>query len=178
MVVYICQCYCPIHPHHPPCPSTCVSVPALQIDLYHFSRLRICVLIYGICFSLSDLLHYVWQTLGPSTSLQSIQFRSFLWLSNMAQTIKNPSAMRETCVLPLGWEDSLDKEMATHSSILAWRIPWTEEPSGIGLWGRKRVEHNWVTNTFTFQYCQIDFKIAYTVPSNLVHLLSGRSNEH
>jgi len=42
--------------------------------------------------------------------------------------VKNPPAMRETWVLSLGWEDPLEKGMATHSSILAWRIPWTEEP--------------------------------------------------
>ena len=60
----------------------------------------------------------------------------------MAETVKCLPVMQETWVQFLGWEDPLDKEMATHSSILAWRIPWTEEPSGIGLWGRKRVEHN------------------------------------
>ena len=46
----------------------------------------------------------------------------------MAQTVKNPPAMLETWVPSLGWEDSLEEEMATHSSILAWRMPWTEEP--------------------------------------------------
>ena len=50
----------------------------------------------------------------------------------MAQTVKNLSVMQETRVQFLGWEDPLEKGMATHSSILAWRIPWTEEP-----WGRK-----------------------------------------
>ena len=44
------------------------------------------------------------------------------------QTVKNPSAMRETWVQSQGWEDPLEKETATHCSILAWRIPWTEEP--------------------------------------------------
>ena len=48
----------------------------------------------------------------------------------MAQTVKNLSAMQETQVQSLGQEDPLEKEMATHSSILAWRIPWTEEPGG------------------------------------------------
>ena len=42
--------------------------------------------------------------------------------------VKNPPVMQETGVLSLGWEDHLEKEMATHSSILAWRIPWTQEP--------------------------------------------------
>ena len=49
----------------------------------------------------------------------------------MAQTVKKLSAMREALVRSLGREDPLEKEMATHSSILAWRIPWTEEPAGL-----------------------------------------------
>ena len=50
------------------------------------------------------------------------------WASLVAQSIKNLPAMQETQVQSLGWEDPLEKGMATHSSILAWRIPWTEEP--------------------------------------------------
>ena len=46
----------------------------------------------------------------------------------MAQIVKNLPAMQETQVQPLGWEDPLEKGLATHSSVLAWRIPWTEEP--------------------------------------------------
>ena len=49
----------------------------------------------------------------------------------MAQRIKRVPAMQETLVRSLGWEDPLEKEMATHSSILAWRIPWTEKPGGL-----------------------------------------------
>ena len=49
----------------------------------------------------------------------------------MAQMVKNLPAMIETCVQFLGWEDPLEKGMATHSRILAWRIPWTEEPGGL-----------------------------------------------
>ena len=49
----------------------------------------------------------------------------------MAQRIKRLPAMKETWVRSLGWEDSLEKEMATHSNILAWEIPWTKEPSGL-----------------------------------------------
>ena len=48
--------------------------------------------------------------------------------SGVAQTVKNPPAMQETQIQSLGWEDPLEKGMATHSSILAWRTPWTEEP--------------------------------------------------
>ena len=55
----------------------------------------------------------------------------YIGASLVAQTVKNPPAMWETWVPSLVWEDLLEKEMATHSSILAWRIPWTEETSGL-----------------------------------------------
>ena len=51
--------------------------------------------------------------------------------SLVAQMVKNPPAMQETWVQSMGWEDPLEEGMATHSSILAWRIPWTEEPGGL-----------------------------------------------
>ena len=57
----------------------------------------------------------------------------------MAQTVKNLPAMWETWVQSLGWEDPLKKEMATHSSILAWRSPWTEEPGRLQPMGMQRV---------------------------------------
>ena len=56
--------------------------------------------------------------------------------------VNNPPAMQETWVGSLGWEDPLEKGMATHSSILAWRIPWTGEPSGLQSMGLQRVGHN------------------------------------
>ena len=56
------------------------------------------------------------------------------------------SAVQETWVRSLGLEDPLEKEMATHSSILAWRIPWTEEPDGLQSTGSQRVGHNWATS--------------------------------
>jgi len=57
----------------------------------------------------------------------------------VAQTVKNLAAMQETWVRSLGREDPPEKEMATHSSILAWRIPWTEEPGGLQSMGLQRV---------------------------------------
>ena len=60
----------------------------------------------------------------------------------VAQRIKHLPAMQETRVRSLGWEDPLEKEMATYSSILAWRIPWTEEPGGLQSTGPQRVGHN------------------------------------
>ena len=59
--------------------------------------------------------------------------------SLMAQMVKNLPAMQETQVPSLGWGDSLEKGMATHSSILAWRIPWTGEPGGLQSMGSQRV---------------------------------------
>ena len=61
--------------------------------------------------------------------------------------IKNLLAMEETQVWSLGQKDPLEKRMATHSSILAWRIPWTEEPGWLQSMGSQRVGHNWATNT-------------------------------
>ena len=60
----------------------------------------------------------------------------------MAQRLKYLPAMRETWVRSLGGEDTLEKEMATHSSILAWRILWTEEPGGLQSMGSQRVGHD------------------------------------
>ena len=60
----------------------------------------------------------------------------------MAQTVKNLPAMWETWVQSLVWEDPLEKGMATHSSILAWRIPRTEEPGGLQSMESQRVGHN------------------------------------
>ena len=60
----------------------------------------------------------------------------------MAQVVKNPPAVQETWVRFLGQEDPQEKGMATHSSILAWRIPWTEEPGGLQSMGLQRVGHN------------------------------------
>ena len=60
----------------------------------------------------------------------------------MAQTVKNLPAVQETQVRSLGREDPLEEGMATHSSILAWRIPWTEEPGGLQSTGSQRVRHH------------------------------------
>ena len=62
--------------------------------------------------------------------------------SLVAQSVENMPAMQETGVQSLGREDFLEKGMATHSSILAWRIPWTEEPRGLQSIGLERVGHN------------------------------------
>ena len=63
--------------------------------------------------------------------------------SLVAQMVKNLPAMQETWVQSLGWEDLLEKGMVTHSSILAWRIPWTEEPVRLQFMGWQRIGHDW-----------------------------------
>ena len=68
------------------------------------------------------------------------------WASLVAQRVKRLPAMRETQVRSLGWEDPLEKEMATHSSILAWRIPWTEDPYRLQSTGSQRVGHDCATS--------------------------------
>ena len=60
----------------------------------------------------------------------------------MAQTVKPLPTIQETWVHSLGWEDPLEKEMATHSSIPAWKIPWMEEPGRLQSMGSQRVRHN------------------------------------
>ena len=76
--------------------------------------------------------------------VSSFNFHIWVWLyqkkkkicaSLIAQLVKNLPAVQETHIWFLGWEDLLEKEMATHSSILAWRIPWTEEPGGLQSMG-------------------------------------------
>ena len=62
--------------------------------------------------------------------------------SPIAQGIQDPHLMQETWVHSLDWEDPLEEEMATHSSILGWRIPWTEEPGGLQSMGLQRVRHD------------------------------------
>ena len=64
------------------------------------------------------------------------------WASLVAQLVKNLPAVQETWVRSLGWEDPMEKEMATHSSILAWKISWTEEHGGLQSMGSQRVGHD------------------------------------
>ena len=88
------------------------------------------------------------------TSLSIRQFKPetqfFGWISSNKggfanSPVSKESAMQETWVRFLGWEDTLEKEMATHSSILTWRIPWTEEPGRLQSMGLQRVRHDLAT---------------------------------
>ena len=92
--------------------------------------------------------------------------------SLVAQTVKRLSAMQETWVRSLGWEDPLEKETAAHSSILVWKIPWTAEPGRLPSMGSQRVGHDWATSLSLSLYVYntsclsiqplIDIWVAYT----------------
>ena len=90
------------------------------------------------------------QTLNES-AIGIHMFRASL----VAQMVKNLPVMQETWVWSLGWEDPLEEGMAIHSSILAWRIPWTEEPGGLQSMGSQRVGHDWVTKHSTACICSL-----------------------
>ena len=94
------------------------------------------------------------------------------WASLVAQTVKCLPAMRETQVQFLGWEDPLEKEMAIHSSTLAWKILWMEEPDRLQSTGLQRVRHDWVTSltpeTFRIYYISVshyDFNALQVISS-------------
>ena len=80
--------------------------------------------------------------------------RDLVQPSQVAHMVKNLPTMQETQVWALGWEDPLEKGMATHLNILAWRIPWTEELEGLQSMGSQRVGHDWGTSLslFTFMH--------------------------
>ena len=77
---------------------------------------------------------------GPGTV--SDEHYTLTWASRVARMVKNLPAMQETRVQSLGQEDPLEKELVTHSSILAREIPWTEEPGRLQLMGSRRVRHD------------------------------------
>ena len=78
----------------------------------------------------------------------------------MAQAVKKLPAVQKIDIQNLGWEDPLENWMATHSSILAWKIPWAEEPGGLQSTGWQRVGHDWATNTFTFHFPALEKEMA------------------
>ena len=88
--------------------------------------------------------------------IQPLGFKYYL--CPVAQTVKCLPTMRETWVRAMGQEVPLEKEMVTHSSILAWKIPWTEEPGRLQSMGSQRVRHDWATSLH-FTSCPVDSQI-------------------
>ena len=93
------------------------------------------------------------------------------WASLVAQTVKNPSAMQEIQIWSLDWEDPLEKGMATQSRILAWRIPWIEEPSGLQSMGVEK-NQTWLNNE-DFQVLCLELHLCDLVLSPLINLQGG-----
>ena len=79
---------------------------------------------------------------GDKSKSNGVRYKRAWWVSLEAQKVKNPPAMRETWGQSLGWEDLLEEGMATHCSILAWRIPWTEEPGRLQSMESQIVGHD------------------------------------
>ena len=88
---------------------------------------------------IKDLYFFMWE-------IKRRYLISLRWAYLVAQMVKHLPAMRETWVQSLGQEDPLEKEMATHSSILAWKIPWMEEPGRLQNMGLQRVGYDWATS--------------------------------
>ena len=119
-----------------------------------------CKLSETICWDYSDGYYFM----GIGDSVWAVVHVTLIWVitviasvtprfeqylhgpSPVAQMVKNLHTMQETWVWFLGQDDLLDKGMSTHSSILAWIVPWTEEPGGYSPRGSQRVKHDWVTN--------------------------------
>ena len=80
--------------------------------------------------------------------LQNVLLHMFKWTSLVAQLVKNLPAVQETWVLFLGWDDPLEKEIATHSSIIAWEIPWMGDPGNLQSMGSQRIGHDWATSLY------------------------------
>ena len=76
-----------------------------------------------------------------------------MWTFLVAQMVKNLLVTQETWVWSLGQEDLLEKKMVIHSSILAWEIPWIEEPGSLQSMGLQRVKHDWATNIVIWTHC-------------------------
>ena len=90
------------------------------------------------------------------------------WAALVAQTVKRLPAMRETQVWSLGWEDPLEKEMATHSNTLTRKIPWTRKLVGYSLWSHK-IRHDWMTSlSLLFRVTVFSVHFSNDLPKNLL----------
>ena len=105
------------------------------------------VKIWVVTSEITLILQTLWHDLSISScNLVKSLIRLHYTQHMVAQMVKHLPAMRETKVWSLGREDPLEKEMATHSSTLAWKIPWTEEPSSLQSMVSQRVGHDWATS--------------------------------
>ena len=127
----------------------CISLMIRDVEHLFMYLLAICMSSLEKCLFRSD--HF-------STRLLCVYLfvNWFTWAqmgaSQVVQIVKNPPAMQETQVQSLSRKHPLEKGMATHSSILAWRTLWTEEFGRLQSIGSQKVRHNWATDTFTFLF--------------------------
>ena len=131
------------------------SQGVIEESLLSFSHSQICDAIFRRILS----------CIYPTNKKSSYKFSSHLYstrASPVAQTVKHLLAVQETQVQSLGWEDPLEKGKATHSSTLAWKIPWTEELGRLQSIGSQRVGHNWVTSLSYSTNNSINFHWIYT----------------
>ena len=123
---------------------------------YHILLLSVCKNHFFCEVSLThnqNSLHNI-SSFSPCYSVFSITYE--MWTSLVAQMMKCLPTVRETRVPSLSWEDPLEKEMATHSSTLAWKIPWMEEHGRLQSVGSQRVGHDWATS--------LNYEIMYVRP--------------
>ena len=147
MIIYMFKCYSFKSSHSrllPQSPKVC----SLHLCLFCCLKYRVIVTIF--LNSIYALIYYICV---------------FLWLASLC--IKHLPTKLETRVQSLGWEDLLEKEMAPHSSTLAWKIPWMEEPGRLQTMGSQRVGHNWTTS-LSLSLCIIG--------SSFIHLIRTDSN--
>ena len=120
--------------------------PTLPVNsLTSDSSLQICETINFCCtyYLICEIL-----TTAVKTNTVFTILKSYLGVTLVAQRVKNLHTMQETGIWSLVWEDPLEKRIANHHTILAWKIPWTEEPGELQPMGTQRGRHNWVINIF------------------------------
>ena len=139
------------------CVCVCVCVPLLNCFDYHniviwyeireYDTFSFVFLFHCFGFSGSFVALYKFKNFVPALWKMTFNrdFTESVRTSLVAQTVRRLPTMWETWVRSLGWEDPLEKERATHSSTLAWKIPWTEEPGRPQSVGSQRVGHDWET---------------------------------
>ena len=157
------------HADHTLCPALCTplhsALPSAWLPFPQGYTGLLPQLLQDQCHLLSEifpwLTHTEWQHHLQFCAEKSLAlYCGFTFTSLVAQRVKHLPAMLETRVRSLGWEDPLEKEMATHSRILAWRIPCIEEPGMLQSMGSQRIGHDWAISLsflFFFFYCTLVF---------------------
>ena len=122
--------------------SRVISLPVCCL----FWSWKLCCKYFSLCHLFLDLVIYVCSQLILLFAFKLLTLQEFILASLLAQMVKHLPAMQETWIQSLDREDPLEKDMATYSSTLAWRIPWLEEPGRLQSMGLQRVGHDWATS--------------------------------